>query len=217
MNFNNKWYEVVVSEEDKKTIETEASNMTAKEMCSKYKVSEYKLRKVLSLYNIKPKTPERNYIHSDVAHWALTYNNGRLRYVYYDMMKRCYDKKDKGYDRYGAKGITVCDEWKEDCRNFYAWAKDNGYEKGLTIDRIDNTKGYSPDNCRWTTYKVQSVNRECTRWIEFNGERRTLKDWAKVTGISYQVLADRIYRYGWTIERALTTDTMHDWAKSSKK
>ena len=140
--------------------------------------------------------------------WARTYNKGRIRHVYYGMLKRCYDDKNKAYHRYGGRGITVCDEWKNDCRNFYLWAKENGYREGLTIDRIDNNKGYSPDNCRWTTYKVQSANRECTRWIEFNGERKTLKEWADTIGLSYNVLADRIYRYGWSVEKALTTDRL---------
>lgn len=140
--------------------------------------------------------------------WARTYNKGRVRYVYYDMLKRCYDEKNKYFYRYGARGIIVCDEWKNDCRTFYAWAKDSGYCEGLTLDRIDNNKWYSPDNCRWTTYKVQTKNRECTRWIEFNGERKTLKEWADTIGISYNALSDRIYRYGWSVEKALTTDRL---------
>lgn len=205
MNFNDFWYNVVSSEEDIKKLKEEATNMTAKEMCIKYEVSEYKLRQVLKLHGLKPKTPERDKIRNPISNWARTFNGGKLTSVYYDMLKRCHDSKNKGYERYGARGIYVCEEWRNDCSNFYKWAKDNGYKKGLTIDRIDNSKGYSPDNCRWTTRKVQTDNRCNTRWVLFNGEKKTLKDWSKTLGISYQVLADRIYRYGWSIEKALTT------------
>lgn len=205
MNFNDFWYNVVSSEEDIKKLKEEATNMTAKEMCVKYGVSEYKLRQVLKLYGLKPKTPERNKIRNPISNWARTFNGGKLISVYYDMLKRCYDTKNKGYERYGARGIYVCEEWRSDCSNFYKWAKDNGYKKGLTIDRIDNNKGYSPNNCRWTTWKVQTDNRCNTRWILFNGEKKTLRDWSIALGISYQVLADRIYRYGWSIEKAFTT------------
>ena len=205
MNFNNVWYEVVTSEEDKEVLKNEAANMTAKEMCKTHNVSESKLRQVLNLYGIRPKTPYRAKIRNPVSNWARTFNGGKLTSVYYNMLKRCHDPKNKGYKDYGARGITVCDEWRNDCCIFYKWARDNGYKEGLTIDRIDNNKGYSPDNCRWTTWKVQTVNRRNTRWILFNGEKKTLKEWSEALNISYQILADRIYRYGWSIERALTT------------
>lgn len=205
MNFNNVWYEVVASEGDKEVLKNEAANMTAKEMCKTHNVSESKLRQVLNLYGIRPKTPDRAKIRNPVSNWARTFNGGKLISVYYDMLKRCHDSKNKGYEKYGAKGIYVCEEWRSNCSNFYKWAKENGYKEGLTIDRIDNNKGYSPDNCRWTTWKVQTVNRRNTRWILFNGEKKTLKEWSEELNISYQVLADRIYRYGWSIERALTT------------
>ena len=120
------------------------------------------------------------------------------------MLKRCHDPKNKGFAHYGARGIFVCDEWRENCRVFYQWARENGYEQGLTLDRIDNSKGYCPENCRWVTAKVQTMNRDCTRWVTFNGVKRTLKDWGEITKLGYKVLADRIYRYGWTVERALT-------------
>ena len=205
MDFNRVWYEVVESEADINELKEKASQATAKQMCKEFSVSEYKLRQVLKMYDIKPLVPERASQRDYIAHWASTFNGGKLRYVYYDMLKRCHDTNNKGYEQYGAKGIVVCKEWREDCRSFYKWAKENGYDKGLTIDRIDNSKGYSPDNCRWTTWKVQTVNRSCTRWVIFNGERKTLKEWSTVLGMDYQLLADRIYRLGWTVDRAFTT------------
>ena len=79
--------------------------------------------------------------------------------IWHGMKQRCYRKKNENYSRYGADGITVCDEWKEEFEHFLKWALDNGYSKELTLDRIDNSKGYSPDNCRWVTYYKQAQNK----------------------------------------------------------
>lgn len=78
--------------------------------------------------------------------------------VWKDMKKRCYGTKSKYYHNYGGRGITVCEEWKTDFKAFYDWAIKNGHKEGLTIDRKDNDKGYSPNNCRWATRSMQSSN-----------------------------------------------------------
>jgi len=85
------------------------------------------------------------------------YAGTKLYKVYYTMLDRCHNPKASGYPKYGAKGIKVCKPWKDSFEEFLKWAVD--YEEGLTIDRIDTTKGYSPENCRWTTSKVQMANR----------------------------------------------------------
>ncbi len=75
------------------------------------------------------------------------------------MMQRCYYEKSAGYNNYGGRGITVCAEWKSNLKGFYDWAINNGWEEGLAIDRIDNDKGYSPDNCRWATVQNNAYNK----------------------------------------------------------
>ncbi len=83
----------------------------------------------------------------------------KLYNVFKQMKTRCYNKSYARYDRYGERGIIICDEWLSDSQLFLDWALDNGYKDGLTIDRIDNDKGYFPENCRWTTMSVQGHNK----------------------------------------------------------
>ena len=83
----------------------------------------------------------------------------RLYSIYWGMRQRCYNNKQKHYDRYGGRGITVCDEWLNDFKAFYDWAMTNGYRDDLTIDRINNDGNYEPSNCRWVTMKEQNSNK----------------------------------------------------------
>ena len=83
----------------------------------------------------------------------------RLYRIWKNMRNRCYDPQNNRYYRYGGRGITVCEEWLHDFKAFYDWAMANGYQDDLSIDRIDNDKGYSPDNCRWETAKEQNRNK----------------------------------------------------------
>lgn len=117
------------------------------------------------------------------------------------MLRRCHDKTDKNY---GAKGICVCDEWL-DYRNFKEWAENSGYIDGLTIDRVDNNKGYCPENCRWADRKTQNNNTSRNHMITFNGETKTMAQWAETTGISYDAIKSRLNKHGWSVDRALTT------------
>ena len=79
------------------------------------------------------------------------------------MKRRCYNKNNKDYGRYGGRGIVMCDEWKNDFMSFYSWAINNGYRDDLTIDRINNDGIYEPDNCKWVTMKEQAQNRSTTK------------------------------------------------------
>lgn len=128
----------------------------------------------------------------------------RLYRIWGAMKNRCNNPKQKEYQHYGGRGITVCDEWLHDFQAFYDWAMANGYKDGLTIDRIDNNKGYSPDNCRWATYEEQSNNKNNTIYISYNNEKHTIKEWENITGIPSKVIYWRI-KHKWNTAKALTT------------
>ena len=102
---------------------------------------------------------------------------GRNRiYSIWDKMKtRCFNSNSKSFDRYGGRGITVCDEWKDNFITFKDWALQNGYEDNLSIDRINNDGNYEPSNCRWTTQKVQARNTTLYRKTNTSGKRGVFK------------------------------------------
>ena len=83
--------------------------------------------------------------------------------IWVEMKHRCYLKSDTNYKKYGARGVKVCDEWRNDFKAFYDWSMGNGYSDELTLDRIDGTGNYEPNNCRWATYKEQNLNRNFRR------------------------------------------------------
>ncbi len=87
----------------------------------------------------------------------------RLHRIWAGMKSRCYNPNATGYKNYGGRGISICDEWRDDFLSFLAWATKNGYQEGLTIDRVDNDKGYSPENCRWATKVEQNRNKRTVK------------------------------------------------------
>ena len=128
-------------------------------------------------------------------------------YVIYNMMKsRCYYPKNTRYKNYGAKGIRVCQEWlgKNGYESFKKWAIENGYNDGLSIDRIDNEKDYEPSNCRWVDSFVQMNNTTRNHFITHNGKTLTLTQWERELGMSHGVLQQRLNKLGWSEEEALT-------------
>ncbi len=117
------------------------------------------------------------------------------------MVRRCSNKNHAAYENYGARGIKVCERWLE-FSNFY---EDMGVRPdGMSLDRIDNNKGYSPDNCRWATHKQQCRNTRSNHLKTLFCETRTIAGWADEFSLSYNIVYLRI-RMGWPLERAVLT------------
>ena len=116
----------------------------------------------------------------------------RISVVWSGMKSRCYRKKDKYYKDYGGRGIRVCEEWIKSSKPFIAWSMANGWRKDLKIDRIDVNGDYSPENCRYVTNKVNCRNKRNTIYVTYNGETKSLKEWAEEKDLGYPVLRKRL-------------------------
>lgn len=123
-----------------------------------------------------------------------------------NMNNRCHKPTNTSYKWYGAKGITVCQEWRESPQNYIDYVLSLGWVEGLSIDRIDGAKGYCPENTRLATAKIQANNVSRNHVLDWSGQQKTLSEWADHVGIPYATLQTRIYR-GWSIERALATSS----------
>lgn len=139
-------------------------------------------------------------------------------YTIWTFMKiRCYNKNCKAYKDYGGRGISVCDEWKNDFSAFMKWAYENGYSEELTIDRINVNGNYEPDNCRWATFKTQANNTRQNKYLTLDGKTMTMKQWSEYTGIRYGTLYRRL-KDGWSVESALTIPaTRRNMSKSIRR
>lgn len=129
-------------------------------------------------------------------------SNHPLHQIWRDIKMRCDNPNMENYKHYGGRGIKMCDEWK-DFQAFYDWSMKNGYEKGLSIDRIDTNGNYSPENCRWASMKVQQNNRRNNKILTINGETKTMSEWADFYSMKYTVVKSRI-KNGWEPIDALT-------------
>ena len=119
------------------------------------------------------------------------------------MKERCDNPKVRNFKNYGGRGISVCEEWKS-FERFAEWALSNGYNDNLTIERIDNSKGYSPKNCRWITSFEQASNKRSNHLYTINGRTDTITNWARFYGIKPTTVFCRLYK-GWSEYDALTT------------
>lgn len=124
--------------------------------------------------------------------------------VWRGVIERCYDPKNKNFKTYGAAGVTVCDAWRNSFESFFNDMGDRPTEKH-SLDRIENSKGYCKDNCRWATPKEQANNKTNNVILEFEGISKTLSQWADTTSIPLEVLRCRINKHKWPIKKALTT------------
>ena len=128
----------------------------------------------------------------------------KLKGLYRNMLDRCYNPKNKRYSDYGGRGISVCDEWRNDRYEFYRWCIANGCESALQIDRKDNDGPYSPENCQWADGIQQANNTRKNRYLIWNGERWTVSQWARLLGVEPRALQHRVSR-GWSTVEIFTT------------
>lgn len=162
---------------------------------TKLRSGEVKSCGCLKKENAKNLRPGNNKTHGLSRHPVKT--------VYDNMYKRCYVSGTRRYERYGGRGIGICGEWLESREAFYLWALANGYRKGRIIDRIDNDGDYSPDNVRFVTARESANNTSRNRLLTWNGETKTVAQWARAMGVRCQALQHRVTRK-WPIEKIFT-------------
>lgn len=126
----------------------------------------------------------------------------RIYTIWNGIKRRCFDITDKGYERYGSRGITMCDEWKNDFISFYKWAMAHGYREDLTLDRINNDGNYEPNNCRWATRKEQARNTRKNKLLNYKGETHCASYWAEKLNLNYYTLLTHL-RKGMSVKNAL--------------
>lgn len=168
-------------------------------------VREYRLSSIISGHTVSCGclNKENKIKHGHVYH--------PLYKTYECMKERCYKSKNDNYGNYGARGVIVCDEWKNNFLSFYNWAIVNGWKKGLQLDKdiIPKKLGisnllYSPENCCFVTPKVNSRNKSNNTILTFRGKSLCISEWADILNINKNAIGLRI-KHGWSIERTLTT------------
>lgn len=136
-----------------------------------------------------------------VTRHGLTHS--RVHGIWTGMLTRCRNKNAHGYERYGGRGITVCERWL-DFVNFF---EDMGHpEPDQTLERIDNNKGYCKENCRWATRNEQNNNTRSNRYLTAFGQTKTIAEWARDSGLKYQTLYRRLTKCKWPPEMALSKE-----------
>jgi len=130
-------------------------------------------------------------------------SKSRLYNVWRGILKRCNNPNNHAYENYGGRGIKICEQWEHSYEKFMKWSFENGYEEGLSIDRIDNDGNYEPSNCRWVTASEQSRNKRDNVLITYKGKTYCMTDWAKIIGINVDTLWRRINEYGFSAKEAV--------------
>lgn len=121
--------------------------------------------------------------------------------VWAHLKDRCHNPNSEDFKYYGARGISVCSEWRG---SFPAFYRDMGPRpKGGTIERENNNGNYEPGNCVWVSHHRQCNNRRSNVFLVHDGERKTVADWAASVGLSRKTLTSRLNHLGWSVRRAL--------------
>lgn len=118
----------------------------------------------------------------------------RLYQTWQNMKRRCHDPKNKRYEHYGLRGITVCQDWDKNYLSFRDWALSSGYKEGLTIERIDVNGNYCPDNCKWLPMSKQADNTTRSVYYLFYGKKMTIRQISDETGLTYSTISHRVQR-----------------------
>ena len=137
-------------------------------------------------------------LHSEKTREAHIIHGGadsRLYHIWCGIKARCLNPNNAKYKNYGGRGITVCEEWSSNYKIFESWALSSGYNDSLTIDRIDNSQGYHPLNCRWVSYNEQNRNKSNNIYLVIDGISKILKDWSIHINIPYKTLMSFYYRH----------------------
>lgn len=170
--------------------------------CKKSSGAFKNISKIASCGCMKGKKPHNVYVDLE--------NYKPIHECYTNMKTRCYNPNYELYSRYGGRGIKVCDEWKNNFKEFYNWAI-NGWKKELTLDRINNDDDYKPDNCRWVDRVEQANNRHTNYLIKYKGEIKTMAQWSKILKIDYSFIQIRMYKNK-TME-----EVVEEWNLKKKK
>lgn len=132
----------------------------------------------------------------------------KLKWLYRNMVNRCHKPGTRRYERYGGRGISVCDEWRRSPTAFYTWAAASGYSPELSIERKNRDGNYCPENCCFTDRKAQANNTSRNKFLVWRGESKTIALWAEQLQISPGILWKRLAR-GWTVDKTLTVSARH--------
>lgn len=132
--------------------------------------------------------------------------NSPVYFSWRSMRSRCYNPKNPSFQHYGGRGISVCEQWRDNYDKFFEDMGDR--PEGKSLDRINNELGYSPENCRWATMKEQLNNQRRNRRLTLAGETKTLSQWSDALNVSQDTLHKRLERM--TVEKALKTGFLYD-------
>ena len=152
----------------------------------------------IARYHDLKRTNECTHIGIDgrISSQKIKWDNNRIKGIFHGMKQRCYNDKDESYKWYGAKNIKIYDEWLKNPKSFEEWALQNGYKDNLTIDRINENKDYTPDNCRWITSVNNTKYKSTTSVIDIDGEVHTGRDWSKILGFGENRINTYVRKYG---------------------
>ena len=139
---------------------------------------------------------ERNRTHGD--------SRTKLYNHWVSMIYRCYNPKNQAYKWYGARGIKVCDEWK-DYLKFKEWVLSTRPDESYTVERIDVNGDYCPENCKWIPMGEQANNRTTNLIYEYNGKKQNLAQWCMELGLDYKLVHNRLFKSKWSFEKAIST------------